>query len=237
MTPQELKSSVLQWAIQGKLVEQRPEEGTGEELYRAIQAEKRRLIKSGQIKKEKPLPEITEDEIPFDIPDSWKWVRFGKIATYRIGKTPPRAEYEWWIPEIPWVSIRDMVQDGHISNTKERISAKAFHHKFGNSIAKAGTLLMSFKLTIGKVSILDMDAVHNEAIISIATLCDQGYIIRNYFFYVLPLITRYGESNNAIKGKTLNDSSIANLVIPLPPLAEQRRMVAKIEELSPYLDR
>ena len=75
MTPQELKNSILQLAIQGKLVEQRPEEGTAEELYRQIQAEKQALIKTGKIKKEKPLPEITEDEVPFEIPESWKWVR------------------------------------------------------------------------------------------------------------------------------------------------------------------
>ena len=75
MTPEQLKASILQYAIQGKLVEQRPEEGTGEELYQQIQAEKQRLIKDGKLKKEKPLPQIAEDEIPFDIPDSWKWCR------------------------------------------------------------------------------------------------------------------------------------------------------------------
>lgn len=72
MTPQKLKSSILQLAIQGKLVEQRSEEGTGEELYRQIQEEKRKLIREGKIKKEKPLPEIAEDEVPFEIPVSWK---------------------------------------------------------------------------------------------------------------------------------------------------------------------
>ena len=81
MTPQELKNSILQLAIQGKLVEQRPEEGTAEELYKQIQAEKQALIKAGKIKKEKPLPEITEDEIPFEIPESWKWVRIASIVT------------------------------------------------------------------------------------------------------------------------------------------------------------
>lgn len=81
MTPQELKSSILQLAIQGRLVEQRPEEGTGEELYRQIQAEKQRLIQAGKIKKEKPLPEIAEDEVPFEIPESWKWVRWGEIVS------------------------------------------------------------------------------------------------------------------------------------------------------------
>lgn len=79
MTPEQLKASILQYAIQGKLVEQRPEEGTGEELYRQIQAEKQRLIKAGKIKKEKALPEITEDEIPFDIPKTWCWIRLGEL--------------------------------------------------------------------------------------------------------------------------------------------------------------
>lgn len=75
MTPEQLKASILQYAIQGKLVEQRPEEGTGEQLYQEIQKEKQRLIQEKKIKKEKPLAEISEDEIPFDIPESWKWVR------------------------------------------------------------------------------------------------------------------------------------------------------------------
>ena len=80
MTPQELKNSILQLAIQGKLVEQRPEEGTAEELFAQIQQEKQRLIAEKKIKKEKPLPEITEDEKPFEIPESWMWVRFNYIA-------------------------------------------------------------------------------------------------------------------------------------------------------------
>ena len=78
--PEDMKKSLLQWAVQGKLVEQRPEEGTAEALYQQIQAEKRRLIKEGKIKKEKPLPEITEDEAPFEIPESWKWVQLQDIA-------------------------------------------------------------------------------------------------------------------------------------------------------------
>ena len=80
--PVDMQKSILQMAIKGKLVEQRPEEGTAEELYKQIQAEKQALIKTGKIKKEKPLPEITEDEIPFDIPESWKWVRLGYCSSY-----------------------------------------------------------------------------------------------------------------------------------------------------------
>lgn len=90
MTPQELKNSILQLAIQGRLVEQRPEEGTAEELYRKIQEEKQRLIKEGKIKKEKPLPEIVEDEVPFEIPESWVWCRLNDIVIKAIkrGKSP-----------------------------------------------------------------------------------------------------------------------------------------------------
>ena len=86
MTSQELKNSILQLAIQGRLVEQRPEEGTAEELYRQIQQEKAALVKAGKIKKEKPLPEITEDEVPFEIPETWKWVRLGDCSSYAQSK-------------------------------------------------------------------------------------------------------------------------------------------------------
>ena len=90
MTPQELKNSILQLAIQGRLVEQRPEEGTAEELYKKIQAEKQSLIKAGKLKKEKPLPPITDDEKPFEIPESWMWVRLDDLVIKEIkrGKSP-----------------------------------------------------------------------------------------------------------------------------------------------------
>ena len=95
MTPQELKNSILQLAIQGKLVEQRPEEGTGEELYQQIQREKDALIKAGKIKKEKLLPEIGEDEKPFDIPESWVWARLGQTCIDVFsGKSPIYSKVE-----------------------------------------------------------------------------------------------------------------------------------------------
>ena len=236
MTPEQLKASILQYAIQGKLVEQRPEEGTGEELYQKIQKEKQRLIKDGKIKKEKPLAEITDDEIPFDIPESWKWCKFGDLVDYVMGKTPPRAEPIWWKEDVKWVAISDMDDYGYINETKEMVSKKAIDEKF-RIISPKGTLLMSFKLTVGRTAILDIDAVHNEAIISIFPYVDETYYFRNYLFYMLPIITQWGNSKNAIKGKTLNSKSIANLLIPLAPLPELQRIVAKIEELLPYVDR
>lgn len=224
-----LKKSILQYAIQGKLVEQRPEEGNAENLYKQIQEEKDRLIKEGKIKKEKPLPEIKKDEIPFEIPKSWKWVKFGNIINYKMGKTPPRGESKYWNNDFNWISIADMSSQNIIMHTKESVSSYAINSIFANNITKKGTLIMSFKLSVGKVSILGIDAVHNEAIISIYPIIDNENEFRNYLYNILPMISKYGKKKDAIKGQTLNSKSISNLLIPLPPLGEQKRIVNKIE--------
>ena len=236
MTPQQLRNSILQLAMEGKLVEQRLEEGTGEELYQLIQEEKQELIKAGKLKKQKELSEIAEDEIPFEIPTAWKWVKLGNVINYFMGKTPPRAEPEWWGRDIPWISISDMSDYGFIKMSKELVSTKAINEKF-TRISRAGTLLMSFKLTVGRTSILDTDAVHNEAIISILPYVDSSNSFRDYLFYFLPTIVQWGNYKNAIKGKTLNSKSISNLYIPLPPIGEQKRIVEKITKILPMTDR
>ncbi len=233
MTPQELKNSIVQLAMRGRLVEQRTEDGSAEELYSLIQAEK----KSKGIYDNKKMGPITEDIIPYDVPDNWCWVRFGDIVGYNMGKTPPRAEAEWWKPEYPWVSIADMPENGHITSTKECVSMNAINKKFGNKVTQAGTMIMSFKLTVGRVSILDIDAVHNEAIISIYPFYDADTTIQSYLFKQLPTVAQYGDTKNAIKGKTLNSTSICNLLVPLPPLAGQKRIVAKLEEILPLCEK
>ncbi len=183
----------------------------------------------------KELPPVTAEEIPFDIPENWCWCRLGEIITYKMGKTPPRAEAEWWgnKSDIPWISIADMIADGHISATKETMSKKAVEKIFNNNISPKGTLIMSFKLTVGRVSILDINATHNEAIISIFPYVSESNIMRDYLFNVLPLLAQNGDTKDAIKGRTLNSTSLSNLLIPLPPLAEQKRIVAAIEQLLP----
>ena len=237
MNIQALKNKVLQLAIEGKLVEQRPEEGTGKELFDQIQGEKQKLIAEGKIKKEKALDPITDEEIPFEIPDRWKFARFAQIVDFRMGKTPPRENSKWWIKDLPWVSISDMPENGTILETKESVSSDSIKDIFNNFVSPKGTLLMSFKLTVGRVSILGIDATHNEAIISIFPFVNDNFITRNYLFYILPYISQYGETKSAIKGKTLNSKSIANLIVPLPPLEEQKRIVAKIEEIFSALDK
>lgn len=108
------------------------------------------------------------------------WVRFGDIVSYRMGKTPPREDLKWWNSDVPWVSISDMPEDGHIASTKESVSSFAIKEKFSDCVSPAGTMIMSFKLTVGRVSILDIDAVHNEAIISIFPYADEDNTIQSY---------------------------------------------------------
>ena len=250
-----LKSAILQEAIQGKLVPQINEEGTAQELLEQIKAEKQKLVKEGKLKKSalndsgifrgddnKYYEQIGEnynditDEILFDLPYNWCWCRFSNIVSMTIGKTPARGEQTYWINgKYNWVSISDMVDGGTISTTKEKVSDLAVKEIFSAPISEKGSLLMSFKLSIGKTSILDIDAYHNEAIITIRPVIDKEYAMRNYLFKVLPLIANLGESKDAIKGKTLNSKSLANLLIPLPPLQEQQRIIEQVNILSKQL--
>lgn len=234
--PNKIKQSILKYAMQGKLVEQNPSDKPVSELLKQIKAEKEQLIKDGKIKKEKPLSPIIEDEIPYKLPNGWEWVKFGSIVNYNIGRTPSRKEPTYWRNDIPWVSIADMSDMGYIDTTKEKISKLAFEKCFKSEIIPKNTLIMSFKLTVGKVSILNIDALHNEAIISIFPLQDNGFIIRNYLLYFLPLIAQTGNTKTAIKGNTLNTESINNLLIPFPPLPEQQRIVDKVNRLMKFIE-
>ena len=162
MTPQELKSSILQLAVQGRLVEQRPEEGTAEELYCQIQEEKQRLIKEGKIKKEKPLPEITEDEVPFDIPESWKWVRVGNIGSWSAGATPSRTKPEYYGGNVPWLKTGDL-NDGYIESVPETITQLALDNTSVRLNPIGSVLMAMYGATIGKLGILSIPATTNQA--------------------------------------------------------------------------
>lgn len=236
MNGQQLKNSILQLAIQGRLVPQYSNDEPASALLARIREEKQRLVKDKKIKKEKPLAPITDEEKPFDIPETWEWVRLGEIANLYIGKTPERSNPLFWNDgKYPWISISDMREYGYISSTKECISTSAASTCF-KRISHVGALIMSFKLTVGRTSILNVDAYHNEAIVTIERYCDDNNYIRDYLFYTLPKLANLGDSKDAIKGKTLNSTSLNNLIIPIPPLAEQHRIVEKIEELLPLVE-
>ena len=247
---EQLKKSVLQYAIEGKLVPQDETEGTAEVLLEQIQKEKQKLYEENKLKKkdlehstifkdednkyyEKIGKNVTciDEEIPFEIPKNWRWVRFGQIVKLNMGKTPPRDDSRYWLnAKRNWVSISDMTNYGRIKTTKEQISEEAANSLMRKS-SPINTLLMSFKLTVGRTAILDIEAYHNEAIVSIYPYIDKKFMLRNYLFYTLPILANIGDSKDVIKGKTLNSKSLNNLLIPLPPLNEQLRIVESIEAI------
>lgn len=236
MTPQELKNSILQLAIQGKLAEQRSEEGSAEELFAQIQEEKQRLIAQKKIKKEKPLPEITEDEKPFDIPESWKWVRWGNLSeSIQYGYNAPAQS----TGRIKMVRISD-IQEGKVlwetvpfCNIQEDEIPNYFLKKNDILFARTGG-------TVGK-SYLVKD-VPDEAIYA-------GYLIRtryseslcpDYMKYFMESSLYWTQLKNgtiATAQPNCNGKTLSKMILPLPPLDEQKRVVAKIEELLPYIDR
>ena len=234
MTPQELKSSILQLAIQGKLVEQRPEEGTGEELYRRIQAEKKRLIQEGKIKKEKPLPEIAEDEVPFEIPESWKWVRLGDISSYsqRKGKVIASAIS----PEMWTLDLEDIEKETGRIIRKCTTSDRTIS---GDKVIffKGQVLYSKLRPYLKKVLVAPDNGICSSEMVPFSA---YGGVDSQYIVYVLtcPHVDYIINSvTYGVKMPRVGTETMTNLLIPLPPLAEQKRIVAKIEGLLPYLDR
>lgn len=233
MTPEQLKASILQYAIQGKLVEQRPEEGTGEELYQQIQAEKQRLIKEKKIKKEKTLAEITEGEIPFDIPDSWKWVKLGDCTGYAQTKekvSPKDITGDMWS-----LDLEDVQKDTGAILEKTRASERKIS---GDKVKfhKGQVLYSKLRPYLKKILVAPDDGICTPELVPFDTyLIDANYIayvLRSpHIDFVINSVT-YG-----VKMPRVGTDTMTNLLIPLPPLAEQKRIVAKIEELLTYVDR
>lgn len=239
MTPQELKNSILQLAIQSKLVPQRPEEGNAEELYKQIQAEKQKLIKEGKIKKEKPLPPITDDEKPFEIPASWKWVRLGEIATVLGGKRIPAGRK--LITENTghiYIRVSDM-KDDFVSTNNLMYVPHDIYSTISKYIINKEDIYITVAGTIGRVGKIPPE-LNGANLTENADRLVFSVIDQNWFIDCLKssavqsqitnVTTKVGQPKLAIK-------RIQELTIPLPPLAEQKRIVAKIEELLPYVER
>ncbi len=239
MTPQELKNSILQLAIQGKLVPQRPEETNAEDLYKQIQAEKQKLIKEGKIKKEKPLPPITDDEKPFEIPASWKWVRLGEIATVLGGKRIPAGRK--LITENTghiYIRVSDM-KDDFVSTNNLMYVPHDIYSTISKYIINKEDIYITVAGTIGRVGKIPPE-LNGANLTENADRLVFSVIDQNWFIDCLKssavqsqitnVTTKVGQPKLAIK-------RIQELTIPLPPLAEQKRIVAKIEELLPYVER
>lgn len=234
MTPEQLKASILQYAIQGKLVERRPEEGTGEELYQKMQTDKQTLIREKKIKKEKPLPDIIDNEIPFDVPESWKWVKVGNVGSWSSGATPSRTNPAYYGGSIPWLKTGDL-NDGFIQEVPEYITDLALE-KTSLRLNPIGSVLMAmYGATIGKLGILEIPVTTNQA--CCACIPYAGMNNKYLFYYLMSMRQSYIGMAEGGAQPNISKEKIVNSLIPLPPAEEQRRIVAKIEELLPYVDR
>lgn len=240
---EDMKKSILQYAIQGKLVEQRPEEGSAEELYKAIQGEKQKLIKEGKIKKEKPLAEITEEEIPFDIPESWRWVRFAEFGSYKKGPFGSALTKSMFVPKgkdtIKVYEQKNAIQKD--ATLGEYYITKEYYEKSMTGFeVHSGDVIVSCAGTIGETFIMPDNiekGIINQALMRMQLMPS---VYKPYFLLFFDVVLK----KNAIKSS--KGSAIKNIppfdelkayLVPLPPLAEQHRIVAKIEELLPYCDR
>lgn len=239
--PVDMQKSILQMAIQGKLVEQRPEEGTGEELYQQIQAEKQRLIKAGKIKKEKPLPEIAEEEIPFDIPESWRWAKIGEIFTVVRGSSPrPKGSPLYWSPtptQHHWITIKDITsfaQSGTLCQTHEFLTDEGATK---STFVPTEELIIAVSgSTTGKFCILGIGGYIYDGL---AAVLNPTKILGNQYlrYFFMWIYERLNSLKVGSAFPNINTDMLKNTLIPIPPLEEQKRIVAKLEEILPLCEK
>jgi len=234
--PADMQKSILQLAIQGKLVEQRPEEGTGEELYQQIQKEKQTLIKAGKIKKEKLLPEILKDEIPFDIPESWKWAYVGGVCINVQYGTSSKSSTSGKIAVLRMGNIQNgrIVYDKLVYTSDDAEIAK--YPLEPNDLLFNRT---NSKELVGKTAIYkgEIPAIYAGYLVRITPLQMDSdylnYVMQSQYYWNYCQTVR----SDAIGQSNINAEKLKRFIFPLPPLAEQKRIVAKLEELLPLCER
>lgn len=227
---EDIQKSILQYAMQGKLVEQKPEEGTGEELYRQIQAEKEMLIKVGKIKAEKSLPEILDEEIPYKIPQCWCWVRLGELGTYKKGPFGSALTKSLFVPKgsnsVKVYEQKNAIKkDGKIG--EYYITKDYFESKMRGFEVLAGDIIVSCAGTIGETYIISPDCeqgIINQALMRIRLMpsVNVEYFLL-YFDFILKDIARKSSKGSAIKNIPPFEK-LKNYLVAFPPYGEQERI-------------
>lgn len=248
--PVDMQKSILQMAIQGKLVEQHPEEGTAEELYQQIQEEKKQLIKAGKIKKGKSLPEITEDEIPFDIPESWKWVRLGNVCWFQGGYAYKSTSYVH-DSRNQIIRLGNVKQNQLLLDTKPTYIPDSIAEVTEAYLIKKNDILVTMTGTRRKKDYLfvtrinDADLAERKLYINQRVGCfrvidhriESEYLQRVLQSEAIRDIIFERETGTANQGNLGSEDMKMYIYVPLPPLAEQKRIVAKLEEILPLCEK
>lgn len=233
-----LKQTILQLAVMGKLVPQDPDDEPASELLKRIEQEKAQLVKEGKIKKQKPLPPVSDEEKPFELPQGWEWCRIIEIALVGTGATPSRDNPDYWQnPEFNWVTSGETSLP-FIFNTVERISGKAVKET-NVSIYPTGTLIIAMYgqgKTRGQITELCISAGTNQACAAIQLLDNNEYHRR---YVKLFFEKSYEDLRSLAAGgaqPNLNLAKVSNTPIPMPPFSEQVKITTKIEELFKVCD-
>ena len=230
-----LRSRILELAIQGKLTEQLESDGTAEELWQQIQAEKQRLIKEGRISP-KPVPDVTNADIPFDIPKGWRFVRFGDVAYIVRGGSPRPIKAYMTTAEngINWIKIGDVEKGGkYIFKTKEKIKPEG--EKKSRRVYP-GDFLLTNSMSFGRPYISKIEGCIHDGWLLIRNL--NAFDV-DFLYHLLSSAYLYRMFCDKASGSTvdnLNIDKVNSALIPLPPLAEQKRIVARVEEIFRILD-
>ena len=230
-----LRSRVLDLAIQGRLTEQLESDGTAEELYQQIQTEKQRLVKEGKIKKEKPLPEIKPEEVPFEIPKSWKWVRMGAVYSFNPSV---EADENTDAAFIPMERISAGYKRDFSFEVQKWSVASKNHTKFSNgdvAFAKITPCFENRKSFVAEGLPNAIGGGTTELIIL------RQKMIFAYYTYLLIINQRFIDAGvSTYKGtagqQRVKNDALKQYSIPLPPLAEQKRIVSRVEEIFRLLD-
>ena len=239
MTPEQLKASILQYAVEGKLVKQDPNDEPASELLKKIENEKDQLIEEGKIKRSRKLSAITDEEKPFNIPDSWEWVRLGNI--FDITSSKRVMKKEWRDSGIPFYRAREIVSINKNRPLKDPIFIDEDTYLKKIKISgkpNEGDILLTGVGTLGIPYIVPKDKKFYFKDGNIIWLKNFGNLNSEYLSWYVqcPYMLKIINDNRGTTVGTLTIVRSKNLVIPIPPLEEQKRIVAKIEKLMPLVD-
>lgn len=233
----QLRQSFLREAMQGKLCHAElvsASQETGKQLLEKIKAEKAQLIVEKKLKKEKPLAPITDDEIPFEIPEHWTWCRLGEIYSTTSGGTPLKGNQKYWNGNITWYKSGEL-NDGFLSiDSSEKITEIGLKESSA-TLFPIGTLLIAmYGATAGKLAILEREASTNQAVCGFYN--NKKIETKYLFWFLLSNRNKLIKESWGMSQPNISQTYLRNFVFPLPPLYEQEQIVAKLEELMEFCD-
>lgn len=224
-----LNQAILQEAVQGKLVPQDPKDEPASELLKRIKAEKATLRQAqGKGKKEKPLPPIKPEEIPFEIPENWVWCRLGEIAESTSGGTPDRSNPKYWKGDISWLKSGELTDGLIVNESEEKITEEGFKNSSAKLFPQGTLLIALYGATAGKLGVLNFESTTNQAVCGFFE--NQFYVTKYLFYYLWAFRSKIIEDSWGQAQPNISQTYLKNFPFALPPLSEQKRIVAEIEK-------